>query len=334
MRHVLIAAFVLSLLVHGLALFSFDFGMFGEPPEPLPLQAEIRLPPPPVPLPAEFPSAPKPPAPPIKKPKPALRQETQAIAPQGEAANTGTAAGTPAETPDETLPETPAAPPEPQAPPPREPLLPASGHLKFAVIKESLGMQIGVAEHRWEFAADGSYRLRSRIETSGLAALFKPLRQEHESRGRMGPQGLQPEYFRVLRNGQPRGEDADFDWTAGEVLLLRDASRHRLSRGSQDVLSLNYQLAYLSRLEEGTSVGVVTGKKYERYALDSLGEEEIETPAGRLRTLHLRAAGETLTEIWLALDHQRLPVKIRFTDKKGDSYSQVVSEFPARPVGE
>ena len=62
-----------------------------------------------------------------------------------------------------------------------------------------------------------------------------------------------------------------------------------------------------------------------------MGEEDIDTPAGRFRTLHLRAAGETLTEIWLALDHQRLPVKIRFTDKKGDSYSQVLSEFGLLP---
>ena len=192
-------------------------------------------------------------------------------------------------------------------------------------------MQIGMAEHRWKFSADGSYRLQSRIETSGLAALFKPLRQEHESRGQMGPTGLQPIHFSVLRNGQPRGEDADFDWQAGEVLLERDGSRHPLRPGSQDVLSLNYQLAYLSRLEEGIRIGVVTGKKYEHYALDALGEEDIDTPADRFRTLHLRAAGETLTEIWLALDHQRLPVKIRFTDKKGDSYSQVLSEFGLLP---
>jgi len=209
--------------------------------------------------------------------------------------------------------------------------LPASGYLKFVVIKESLGMQIGMAEHRWKFSADGSYRLQSRIETSGLAALFKPLRQEHESRGQMGPAGLQPIHFSVLRNGQPRGEDADFDWQAGEVVLERDGSRHPLHPGSQDVLSLNYQLAYLSRLEEGIRIGVVTGKKYEHYALDAMGEEDIDTPAGRFRTLHLRAAGETLTEIWLALDHQRLPVKIRFTDKKGDSYSQVLSEFGLLP---
>ena len=322
MRRALIIAALGSVLLHGLALFSFDFGMFGEPLEPLPLVAEIRLlPPAPTPetqsvveksepLPRKQPPAPRPSQPAREVPAPAVAAEA---------------------VPDEAAAEPETLAPEPTLAPAREPLLPASGYLKFVVIKESLGMQIGLAEHRWEFSADGSYRLQSRIETSGLAALFKPLRQEHESRGQMGPAGLQPMHFSVLRNGQPRGEDADFDWPAGEVLLERDGSRHPLRPGSQDVLSLNYQLAYLSRLEEGIRIGVVTGKKYEHYALDALGEEDIDTPADRFRTLHLRAAGETLTEIWLALDHQRLPVKIRFTDKKGDSYSQVLSEFGLLP---
>ena len=322
MRRALIIAALGSVLLHGLALFSFDFGMFGEPLEPLPLVAEIRLlPPAPTPEtqsvvekneppPRKQPPAPRPPQPAREVPAPAVTAEPL---------------------PDAAAAEPETLPPEPTPAPAREPLLPASGYLKFVVIKESLGMQIGMAEHRWKFSADGSYRLQSRIETSGLAALFKPLRQEHESRGQMGPAGLQPIHFSVLRNGQPRGEDADFDWQAGEVVLERDGSRHPLHPGSQDVLSLNYQLAYLSRLEEGIRIGVVTGKKYEHYALDAMGEEDIDTPAGRFRTLHLRAAGETLTEIWLALDHQRLPVKIRFTDKKGDSYSQVLSEFGLLP---
>ena len=76
-----------------------------------------------------------------------------------------------------------------------------------------------------------------------------------------------------------------------------------------------------------TNLGVVTGKKYELYAVDSLGEEVIETPAGRFRTLHLRAMTDNVTEIWIALDRERLPVKIRFTDKKGESFEQVATDI-------
>ena len=80
-------------------------------------------------------------------------------------------------------------------------------------------------------------------------------------------------------------------------------------------------------LPEGSVLGVVTGKKYELYAVDSLGEEVIETPAGRFRTLHLRAMTDNVTEIWIALDRERLPVKIRFTDKKGESFEQVATDI-------
>jgi hypothetical protein len=33
------------------------------------------------------------------------------------------------------------------------------------------------------------------------------------------------------------------------------------------------------------------------------------------------------TEVWIALDRQRLPVRIRFTDKKGESFEQVATEI-------
>jgi len=210
---------------------------------------------------------------------------------------------------------------------PAKPALPATGYIRFVIYKGSLGLQIGRAEHRWEFSGDGRYRLKATTETSGLAALFKPIRMETESRGVLVASGLQPESYRSLKNGGDNNENADFDWSTPQVILWRDGSVRPIAPGTQDILSLNYQLAYLGKLAEGSEIGVVTGKKYERYAIDSLGEEEIETPAGRFRTLHLRAMTDNTTEIWIALDRQYLPVKIRFTDRKGDSYEQVVSEI-------
>jgi hypothetical protein len=189
------------------------------------------------------------------------------------------------------------------------------------------GFQIGRAEHTWEFTEDGRYRLTGMTETSGLVALFKTIRFENESRGRLVAGGLQPESYRTRKNGQDANENADFDWTAAAVHLSRGDKTRSIVPGTQDILSLNYQLAYLPRPEAGATVGVITGKKYERHALDSLGEEDLVTPAGHFRTLHLRALGSNVTEIWIALDRHRLPVKIRFTDKKGDVYEQVATEI-------
>ena len=308
-----------SLAIHAAALFGTDVVLFGGgPQEPIALHAEIQPPPLAPPVLAETPRPSLPDKPP---------QRPRVTKPAASAKPTAPVAPSEVETPVEKI--------EPKSPStatnaiaePAKPILAAKGTIRFAIFKESLGLQVGRAEHSWEFAEDGRYRLTGITETSGLAALIKPVRLEVESRGRMVAGGLQPENFRSLKNGADSKENADFEWSTATVALARDGSVREIAAGTQDILSLNYQLAYLGKLAEGSTIGVVTGKKYERYTLDSLGEEEIEVPAGRFRTLHLRAMTDNTTEIWIALDRQRLPVKIRFTDKKGESFEQVATEL-------
>ena len=306
-----------SLAIHAAALFGTDVALFGGgQQEPITLLAEIQPPPP---APSVATEVVRPPAKPQQKHRttkpatsakpttPVVSSQVEAPAEKVEPKTTLTATNTVAE--------------------PAKPILGAKGTIRFAIFKESIGLQVGRAEHSWEFAEDGRYRLTGITETSGLAALLKPVRLEVESRGRMVAGGLQPESFRSLKNGADSKENADFEWSTATVALTRDGSVREIAAGTQDILSLNYQLAYLGKLAEGSTIGVVTGKKYERYALDALGEEEIDVPAGHFRTLHLRAMTDNTTEIWIALDHGRLPVKIRFTDKKGESFEQVATEL-------
>ena len=334
----LFAALAGSLAIHLVGLFGTDVELFGGGPEPLPLQAEIRPPPPPPP-----PATPS--VPPAETVKPVIKPARAKLSKSARAKKAPVlASAKPAavavpvepEPSAEIAPESPStaaigpavlSPDLPATPPPAKAILPANGSIRFAIIKESLGLQVGRAEHHWEFSEDGRYRLTGTTETSGLVALFKPVRIEIESSGRLVAGGLQPETLRSRKNGQDSNENADFSWSTVAVSLSRDGSVQPVAPGTQDILSLNYQLAYLGKLADGTSIGVVTGKKYERYALDSLGEEEIDTPAGHFRTLHLRAMTDSVTEIWIALDRGRLPVKIRFTDKKGESYEQVATEI-------
>ena len=296
----LFAALLGSLAIHAAALFGTDAELFGgEPETTVPLRAELR------PLPEPPPEiVPAPPAKPAARPAKTQKLAIAAPAPQA----IPIAPEKEPEPAPEIAPEMPSTATRPPAEP-AKPVLPATGTIRFAIYKESLGLQIGRAEHRWEFAEDGSYRLIGITETSGLAALFKPVRLQTESRGRMVAGGMQPDSYRTLKNGKDANENADFDWATGAVTLSRDGSVRPIAPGTQDILSLNYQLAYLGKLAEGSTLGVVTGKKYERYTIDSLGEEEIETPAGRFRTLHLRAMTDSVTEIWIALDRQRLPGK-------------------------
>ena len=208
--------------------------------------------------------------------------------------------------------------------------MPAHGTIRYRVDRGEQGFELGRSIHEWALA-DGRYRITSVTETSGLAALLKPLRVELESRGRLTPEGLQPEYFAIRRDGKPGREQADFDWAQMQVRIGgagdSNAVTHRLLPGTQDLLSFNYQLGFLAHPEADNNLPIATGKKYTTYPLQTLGDEEIEIPAGVFRTLHLRAPGDNTTELWLAYDYWLLPVKIRHLDRHGDSFIQVATEI-------
>ena len=222
----------------------------------------------------------------------------------------------------------PAAAPEPEPAPvaePAAPRLPPRGMIRYRVDRGDSNFEIGFAQHEWSIA-DGHYRLTSVAETTGLVWLFKSIRMEMESRGLITADGLQPEHFAVRRNGQPTKETASFDWSAMTVSVA-DHGAQPLDAGAQDLLSFNYQLGYLAHPEAGDTLPIATGKKYEIYRLEVLGDEEIELPAGSMRTLHLRTPGTNSTELWLAYDYLLLPVKIRYVDGQGDSFVQVATKI-------
>lgn len=314
-----VIALAASLGIHVAALFGADVELFGGVDEAIPLRAELQ-PPPPAVAPA---SQPKPAARPhlkSAKPAPIATGKAQPIA------EPEPVPPAPESQPANLAPESPSTVAAPVTEP-AKPLLPAKGTIRFAIYYGTQGFQIGRAEHRWEFTEDGRYHLSGMTRTSGMVAWIKPLVFENESSGKLVAGGLQPETYRTRKNGQDANENADFDWSTAEVRLSRSGKVQSISPGAQDILSLNYQLAYLRQPESGAKVGVVTGKKFDHFALDSLGEEEIDIPAGHFRTLHLRNLGDTVTEIWIALDRHRLPVKIRYTDKKGDIFEQVATEI-------
>ncbi|OQA34630.1 MAG: hypothetical protein BWY57_00337 [Betaproteobacteria bacterium ADurb.Bin341] len=309
MPRALIVAFCASLALHVAALVGLQIDL-AQPPERPPLLAELVMPPRPqpaeekkteVPLPARPPKAKSPPVAPAKVP----------IAPVPEA---------------EPTPRPEVVAPEP-IPPLAAPRIAGRGVMRFRVFRGVQAMEVGRAEHEWEFA-EGRYRLTAFIETTGLAVLFKSVRIEQESQGKLLAGGLRPERFITRRNGVETNEGAEFDWAAKEVALARSGSRHPVTEGAQDLLSFYYQLAYLPGLAEGTTLGVATSRKFEHYRLQVVGEELLETEVETFRTLHLKVQTETnTTELWVALDRGLLPVKIRHIDRKGEVFDQIVNEI-------
>ena len=327
MPAVLILAFAASLGIHAALLFGTTIELSPVIDNP-PLLAELK--PQPLPPPVAKP-APKKPA---KAKTPQRRAARVASASPvlsipGEAAPTaapGEPATAAAAEPAAAPVSTPAAAPEPEpAVAPPAPRLPPRGMIRYRVDRGDSNFEIGFAQHEWTIA-EGHYRLTSVAETTGLVWLFKSVRIEMESRGLISPAGLQPQHFAVRRDGQPTREKVDFDWSAMTVSVA-DHGAQPLDAGAQDLLSFNYQLGFLAHPEEGDTLPIATGKKYEIYRLEVLGDEEVELPAGPMRTLHLRTPGTNSTELWLAYDYLLLPVKIRYVDGQGDSFVQVATKI-------
>jgi len=308
----LLAALAGSLAIHAAALFIPDVDL-STMPELQPLRAELKIP-----KPAEV--APEPARLPVVRP--ATPREKAPTSPAQAPPVPAAAAGTSMDVADAV-----AAEPEVAAPKIAEAQLPAKGGIRFVVHRGDQQLEIGRAQHEWEFNPDGSYRLRIITETTGLAALIKPIRLELESRGKFVAGGLQPERFSTLKNGAETDENAEFDWAARQVTITRGNKRYELSEGAQDLVSFHYQLVFVPQLADGATIGVANGRKFERYHFASLGEEMLEIPAGSFRTLHVRVQTDSTTDIWLALDHKLLPVKIRHADRKGESFETLAVDL-------
>jgi hypothetical protein len=167
----------------------------------------------------------------------------------------------------------------------------------------------------------GRYTLTSVAAATGLTGLFYRGRFVQTSRGRITPHGLQPEEFWDQR-GDKRSS-ARFDTANGHLTLTpsKGAPRHFAYQGEvQDVLSLFFQLALTAPPPSGRlGYTVFNGKKLRDYVYEVRGEENLETPLGMLRTLHLVRVteGDGRFEAWLALDRHYLPVRVLKRDEDG-----------------
>jgi hypothetical protein len=199
--------------------------------------------------------------------------------------------------------------------------------VRYAITRGEEGFVIGQTTHTWQ--QDGfTYTLQSVAETTGLVALFKPARVLQSSRGEVTAAGLKPREFRHERVG---GLDtASFDWARGVVAYA--GREDGIAAGTQDMLSMYYQLVLLVAKGGTLEMPIATGRKLETYRAEVIGEEMVVLPAGERRASRLRIkSGNDTIELWLAVgrdaDMRALPLKIRYTDRKGEIFDQVAQDI-------
>ncbi|HZQ59969.1 MAG TPA: DUF3108 domain-containing protein [Casimicrobiaceae bacterium] len=319
-RPLLVAAFVLSVLVH--LAFTFWPASLPETPEEVPLKATItELPPPPQPATVA----------PILQRKPRVhhtvpwRIPTHSIASLPEATPGAVPDLAAAPRLDESAPpalaqDTPPAPAEERElpPPPAEipnKTLPPRVDLAYRVFLGTQGFYIGDATYRFEHSGS-HYRIHSVGEARGLAALVLRGQGKLESEGLITGSGLQPDQFALVRGEGRKREVAQFDWEAGIVSLDDDKSA-ALELPTYDPLAFLWQFYFLPPTTDEQTFAIATTRKLYRYTFTREKTEWLELPSGPVETerWHRRSEdGKTDAFVWLAPKLHYVAVKLRFAN--------------------
>ena len=279
--------------------------------EPPPLTARLVSAPPPPSLPTPKPLAKKvapakiaKPAPPPREPE--LVPEPAETLPEIPATESDTVIAEPSElTPDvvdqPVVTEAPAGPP----------LNPLPNRVRLEY-RARIGLATGQMSLLWVNEGE-HYTVTSILSPQGMASLFFSGQLVQMSRGRIVATGLQPEEFWDQRDN--KRSQSRFNYATQTILTesSKGARTFPLPAGLQDVQSLLFQLALTAPPALESDNAVFNGKKVRSYHYRLLGEENLDTPLGVLRTLHIVRVTDTSAErfeIWLAIDRYYLPVKL------------------------
>ena len=192
---------------------------------------------------------------------------------------------------------------------------------EFDVRTQIDGSAEGKATITYDVIENMQYRLRWLTKGTGvMALLFPELLQTSD--GEVTKSGLQPNnYLYRFGSKADKMRSASFDWQSKTVNLqtAKGTKTEDLPEGTQDLLSFMYQFMHVPPLQH-MQVPIVNGKKLRVYDYSFEGEEQVNSALGELKTIHILHSGsneEEKTELWLAIDYQYVPVKIRKIDSDG-----------------
>jgi hypothetical protein len=206
-------------------------------------------------------------------------------------------------------------------------------HLSFAIYRGTDYFRVGELSHRLDIDQD-RYALQANRQTIGLTRLLASEQLTQTSYGKIGEHGLHPESFKEEKYnaGNVQELKTQFDWST-QKLHFAQGNEAALPADVQDILSFMYQLSQLTLRGEFISLPITDGKKLEQFQIEIGVKEELSTPMGKLRALHLRkmhVQGEAYFEIWLGLEYRLLPVKFRQVDGSDNMIEEfVISDIRA-----
>ncbi len=197
------------------------------------------------------------------------------------------------------------------------------------------GVHVAVMNETFE-AHNNNYRITSESSAVGWLALFRRDRIVFTSSGQITSSGLRPQRFEGRRDDRTEVR-AEFEWGSEQLKLIHEGRNDAIAlpSGAQDRLSVMYQFMFwqFDQLRQLDFV-MTNGRKIERYHYDITPNVNLDTPLGRMSTLHLvkrREPGDNGTEVWIAPQHRYLPVKVLIIERDGTRQEQIITRLELKP---
>ena len=151
------------------------------------------------------------------------------------------------------------------------------------------------------------------------------------SRGLVSATGLKPLEFTDERSGRHTAR-AKFDWQSNTVTMQYkgDARVEPLPARAHDRLAFLFDFAFAPPVRE-VAFDLLDGRGQSHHVYTVYGQERLKTPAGDFNALRvMRGSGNERSEIWLAVDHSFLPLRVLVTEMDGTSYDQVAVKITVK----
>lgn len=166
------------------------------------------------------------------------------------------------------------------------------------------------------------------------------------SEGEIRPEGLHPQRYENVNRLLVRGTRSKVIELGDEQVKLPDGKLQARTIGLQDPASFMIQVAYQfildpSKARPGSSfeMTVLTLRKPEPLVFDVIEEVELDTPMGRIPTLHVRPRkaivddGALPASVWFAPGLQYLPVRIAMKMKDDVWLEMNLAKAPQQTPG-
>lgn len=196
----------------------------------------------------------------------------------------------------------------------------------------------GRAQMDWSRSGD-AYRM-SMVATIRMIVPINLV--ELSSEGTVGEQGIVPRTLNEKRRNKAQTA-THFDAQQGRISFSASAASFPMAPGTQDKATFLMQLAGIARADPaqlGAGVEMMVGEEKDAslFRFVAQGQEEIDTPLGRLSTWRITrpprpGSYSSRLEVWLAPGHEWYPVQMRSTEANGAVTTQTIRKIVVKQAG-